>query len=332
MERNGDQPRSATVAVVPTISGRTGRVGTYGSRCRRRGDGDGGRPPTRASVCRGSPSAVRARACSCRSPRPWGSAPCSSTAPPVSSPPPGAAGSGGPGRRGHRAERGGGPRGPGPSRRHRFRRRRRPGRRLRLRQRAGAAPVGLPRPAVPLARPFRAPRRGLRRGLPLPRGPVGPQPAVNPAPGGPVTELCRPRRTDIGARDPSPAAAVEGRRPHRVLGERASTAREPGPDHLRKPSVGDSLPARRRPEPGSPPSRARNGTRRTALNGRFRRAGEKPGNGGMPFGPRRMSAGTRKGRGPGERSSDVEDVLGFTSRSPRKARGTWWSALRSAVP
>ncbi|WP_086563662.1 SagB/ThcOx family dehydrogenase [Streptomyces africanus] len=60
------------------------------------------------------------------------------------------------------------------------------------------------------------------------RGEIDPQPAVKPEPQGPATELYRPRRTDIDARDPSLTAAVESRRSHRTFGERALTARELG--------------------------------------------------------------------------------------------------------
>ncbi|MFD7701245.1 SagB family peptide dehydrogenase [Streptomyces caelestis] len=60
------------------------------------------------------------------------------------------------------------------------------------------------------------------------RGRIDPLPAVKPAPDGPVTELYRPRRADIDARDPSLTTAVESRRSHRVFGERALTARELG--------------------------------------------------------------------------------------------------------
>ncbi|MEV5437777.1 SagB family peptide dehydrogenase [Streptomyces sp. NPDC052682] len=60
------------------------------------------------------------------------------------------------------------------------------------------------------------------------RGTIDPQPAVKTAPRGPATDLYRPRRTDIEARDPSLTAAVETRRSHRTFGPRALTARELG--------------------------------------------------------------------------------------------------------
>lgn len=60
------------------------------------------------------------------------------------------------------------------------------------------------------------------------RGEIAPLPAVKPAPAGPVTELYRPSRADIDARDPSLTTAVEGRRSHRVFGERPLTDRELG--------------------------------------------------------------------------------------------------------
>lgn len=60
------------------------------------------------------------------------------------------------------------------------------------------------------------------------RGEIEPRPAVKPPPAGPATDLYRPRRADLDARDPSLTTALETRRSHRTFGERPLTARELG--------------------------------------------------------------------------------------------------------